>query len=73
MPIIIDETKHDDPAFMKAQIHALKENLTGCHNELQMAYGELHAQKKRNEQLWLLYDKAQRILWKNGLDIEEDE
>jgi uncharacterized coiled-coil DUF342 family protein len=46
MPIIIDETRHDDPAFMKAQIHALKENLTNCHNELQMVYGELSKAKK---------------------------
>lgn len=49
--IIIDETKHDDPAFMKAQIHALKENLTNCHNELQMVYGELNKVKKENKSL----------------------
>jgi uncharacterized coiled-coil DUF342 family protein len=47
MPIIIDETRQDDPAFMKAQIYALKENLTNCHNELQMVYGELNNAKKQ--------------------------
>jgi hypothetical protein len=51
MPIIIDETKHDDPAFMKAQIYALKQNLTQCHNELQMVYGELNQVKKQNKAL----------------------
>lgn len=51
MPIIIDETRHDDPAFMKAQIYALKENLTNCHNELQMVYGELNKVKKENKAL----------------------
>ena len=51
MPIIIDETKHDDPRFMKAQIYALKENLTGCHNELQIVYGELNNAKKEIQAL----------------------
>lgn len=51
MPIIIDDTKHDDPAFMKAQIYALKQNLTQCHNELQMVYGELNQVKKENKAL----------------------
>ena len=51
MSIIIDETRHDDPSFMKAQIYTLKENLTNCHNELQMVYGELNQAKKENKKL----------------------
>lgn len=51
MPTIIDDTRHDDPAFMKKQIIALKENLMGCHNELEMVYGELSQALSQNKKL----------------------
>lgn len=51
MTIIFDETRHDDPAFIKAHIYALKSNLLKCHNELQLVYGELNKVKKENTKL----------------------
>jgi len=49
--VIIDDTKHDDPKFLKAQVEVLQENLLNCHNELQIAYGAINNNAKRIRQL----------------------
>jgi hypothetical protein len=69
--MIVDETRRDDPAFMKAQIYALKENLMGCHNELQIAYGQLNTCKKHIGKLEAENINLKIKLTVNGIDYDE--
>lgn len=70
MSIIIDDTKQDDPAFMKAQIFALKENLMGCHNELEMVYGELSQALREVKKLKEENNRLKVELSIHGIELE---
>ena len=48
---IVDETPADDKKFINAHIVTIKENLTNCHNQLQIVYGQLNEERRKNKEL----------------------
>lgn len=64
---------HDDPDFIQAHILKLKENLTNCHNELQVVYGQLNYLKSKVSDLEKQNLKLKIELSIHGIELKDEE